>query len=85
MVQDWLGKNSSNWSAYLDCLRQDTSPDGLEFLVVCMATHFHINLIQQGHFWSTKVDGLVNSDLTEVLVEDGLLFCDWFTNSTMPE
>ena len=85
VVQDWLGKNSSNWSVYLECLWQDASPDGLKLLVVCMATHFHMNLIQQGHFWSTRVDGPVTSDLTEVLVEDGLLFCDWFTDGTTPE
>ncbi len=44
-----------------------------------------MNLIQQGHFWSTRVEGPVNLDLTAVLVEGGLLFCDWFTDGTTPE
>ncbi len=85
VVWNWLGRNGSIWLAYLDHLQQDASPDGLEFLEVCMATHFHMNLIQQGHFWSTRVDSPVNSDPTAMLVEDGLLFCDWFTNGTAPK
>ncbi len=59
--------------------------DGLELLLVCMLTRFHLNLLQNDHFWSTCISGSQNSDPMVMLTTLGLLFCDWFVDGTVPE
>ncbi len=85
MIQDWFSSQGSNWHLYQEQLLTDTMPDGLELLLVCMLTRFHLNLLQDNHFWSTHVSGSQSSDPTVMLTECGLLFCDWFVDGMVLE
>ncbi len=84
VVQQWLNDHGSMWTQYRDHLLSGGAPDSLEFLIMCMAMRFHLNCIQEDHFWSTHLAGPEQSDPTVMLTLQGLQFCDWFVEGTIP-
>ena len=36
----------------------------------------HLNLIQQGHMWSLRSQGIQRDDFTIMVLEEGIVYCD---------
>ena len=75
MAQEWWSTRGQDWKYYKTALQSGITLDGLEVWVACVASGTHINLIQKGQLWSSRMDGLVKSDITVMLVPDGAVFC----------
>ena len=48
----------------------------MEVLAALTALHFHITIIQGDQVWSSRPSGAQITDLTLMLLKDGVVFCD---------
>ena len=63
-------------SAFMDLLSSNTPPNGVEVLAVLTALYFHITIIQGDQVWSSRPSSVQITDLTLMLLKDGVVFCD---------
>ena len=63
--------------AFMELLSSNTPPNGLEVLAAMMALCFHITIIQGDQVWTSRPSGTQITDLTLMLLKEGVVFCDY--------
>ncbi len=72
----WWSLRGQDWTYYQMELCAGCAPDGLEFWAASRASGFHLNLVQRGQIWSSRVAGIDYDDFTLMILEDGYVYCD---------
>ena len=72
----WWSLRGQDWLYYCTVLHAGSAPDGLEFWAASIASGFHLNLVQRGQGWSSRLSGLEYNDFTLMVLEDGFVYCD---------
>ncbi len=89
MILAWMEENIWNhpvalkwslrgqdWPYYHTALHTGSALDGLEFWAASRASGFHLNLVQQGQVWSSRISGTECDDFTLMVLEDSFVYCD---------
>ncbi len=75
IANEWWSIRGQDWAYYHMVLQAECPPDGLEIWAACLASHSHINVIQHGQIWSSRVGALQETDPTFVLTPEGVQGC----------
>ncbi len=73
---DWLQQTDMSVLSYIELLSSNTPPNGLEVLAAMMALHFHITIIQGDQVWMSRPGEAQITNLTLLLLQEGMVFCD---------
>ncbi len=74
---EWWNIQGQDWSYYRTLLEVKCKPDGLEVWAACVMSRQHLNLIQHGQIWTSCQRGVCNTNLTLMIVPDGVILCDF--------
>ena len=73
---DWLQQIDILVLSYIKLLSSNTPPNGLEVLAAMTALCFHITIIQGDQVWMSRPGEVQITDLTLLLLQEGVVFCD---------